>query len=180
MAEHRAEIVRTFAGWTALSALRSGAPIKSGRDIYPLLAAVDFDAILTGTQPIGRSEFDNWHAAALTNLLRQEPRLCVGWGAKLVNVYLKTTSYVGGLGRPGLPESLHPPIDGGLWSGLRNRFPGRSDILDLANAVNTIRDIRSIETYLTIVEGFRLAAGELGCLLIEVEQLWDGARAGSR
>lgn len=37
MTEPRATILRTYAEWTALSALRSGAPIKSRSDIYPLL-----------------------------------------------------------------------------------------------------------------------------------------------
>ena len=46
------------------------------------------------------------------------PRLCVGWAAKLLNVYLKTAVYIGSLGPRELVAHLHPPIDGGLWSGL--------------------------------------------------------------
>jgi hypothetical protein len=38
----------------------------------------------------------------------------VGWGTKLINVDLKTAASAGGIGRPGLKESLHPAIDAGL------------------------------------------------------------------
>jgi hypothetical protein len=99
----------------------------------------------------------------------------IGWGAKLINVYLKTAGYIGGMGRPGLKESLHPPIDAGLWNGLRQRFRDRTAILDEVQCVRRIKDIGHYSTYRRIIEGCRLVAAELGCLLIEVEQLWLGA-----
>lgn len=44
--KHRSAIIKTFAGWTALSALRSGSLVKSRAEIYPLLRLANFDAIL--------------------------------------------------------------------------------------------------------------------------------------
>jgi len=94
-----------------------------------------------------------------------------------LNVYLKTTSYVGGLGRPGLSSVIHPPIDGGLWAGLERRFRDHPKILAKTHVVSRIKNIRNYETYETIIAGCRDASVVLGCLLIEVEQLWDGADA---
>ena len=47
-----------------MSALRSGAPIKSRRDVYTALRGVDF-AVLFADElgPINRATFDAWHAA---------------------------------------------------------------------------------------------------------------------
>jgi len=46
MIECRTQIIRTYAGWTALSALRSGAPVKSRKQVYGLLRSVDFPHLL--------------------------------------------------------------------------------------------------------------------------------------
>ena len=40
----------------------------------------------------------------------------------MLNVYLKTSVYAGGLGRSELVTAIHPPIDGGLWVGLKKPF----------------------------------------------------------
>jgi len=176
MNEPRKQIITTFAGWTALSALRSGAPVKSRKQIYPLLRSVDFDRLLApSVSPVTRLEFDRWHRDAVERLQAQEPLLNVGWATKLVNVYLKTTAYVGGLGRPNLVHQLHPPVDGDLWKGIERRFAGKSELLAKTHVVRKIKAIRDYATYETIVAGCRDAATELGCLLIEVEQLWEGA-----
>ena len=42
MSNVREAIIATYAEWTAMSALRSGAPIKSRRDVYTALGSVDF------------------------------------------------------------------------------------------------------------------------------------------
>jgi hypothetical protein len=42
MSEVRKAIIAAYAEWTAMSALRSGAPIKSRRDVYTALRGVDF------------------------------------------------------------------------------------------------------------------------------------------
>jgi hypothetical protein len=177
--ECRRKIITTYAGWTVLSALRSGAPIKSRKDVYPLLQTIGFPELLVDTSPISRDEFDQWHQSATENLCQRKPALCVGWAAKMVNIYLKTAVYVGELGRPGLREAIHPPIDSGLWRGLEHRFTDHS-LLAKTHIVEQIKAIRDYPTYQTIIEGCRLAAEQLGCLLIEVEQLWDGADAAQQ
>jgi hypothetical protein len=176
-AAERRRIILDYAKWTALSALRSGRHSKSRTDVYPLLDAVGFGVVLGPGPPIANVEFDAWHEAETAALCARAPgaRVPPGWGAKLINVYLKTAAYVGELGRPGLRETLHPPIDGGLWAGLKKKFKGRSDILGDACCVRRIKDIKDYPTYRRIIAGCRAAARELGCSLIEVEQLWLGS-----
>jgi hypothetical protein len=74
--------------------------------------AVLFENELGSVDPVA---FDAWHAQTVQTLTGAEPRLRFGWATKIINVYLKTPVYVGGQGRPGLIQTIHPPIDGGLW-----------------------------------------------------------------
>ena len=175
MNECRDRIVRDFARWTALSALRSGAPVKSRADVYPLLDQVRFGDVLLGSEPITPAQFDAWHKGTTESLCARDSRLVIGWGAKLINVCLKSAGYIGGMGRPGLKESLHPAIDAGLWDGLGERFRNRTAILHEVHCLRRIKDIGDYPTYRRIIEGCRLVAAELGCLLIEVEQLGLGS-----
>jgi hypothetical protein len=124
--------------------------------------------------PINRPTFDALHAHAVQELIKHEPRLTVGWATKIINVYLKTRVYIGAQGRHHLKEMIHPPIDAGLWLGLKRRFADRPDILDLTNCVSRIKDIVDYECYRRIIDGCRVAAKALNCELIEVEQLWAG------
>lgn len=175
MSAHREAIITTFAGWTALSALRSGSPVKSRAEIYPLLRLANFDAILDPPSgSIAAATFASWHAATVARFCGTLPNLCVGWAAKLVNVYLKTVVYVGGLGPPGLVAHLHPPIDAGLWSGLEAPLRSRPAIRVRTHSVRRINQITDYPRYSAIIEGCRELATELGCLLIEVEQFWAG------
>jgi hypothetical protein len=175
MSDVRKAIIATFAEWTAMSALRSGAPIKSRRDVYTALRGVDFAALFADALgPVDRATFDAWHAGAVQEMIEREPRLTVGWATKVVNVYLKTRVYVGAQGRPHLAEMIHPPIDAGLWLGLARRFPDRPDILERTNCVSRIKDIVDYDCYRRIIDGCRAAAEALGCDLVEVEQLWAG------
>jgi len=171
----RKAIIATYAEWTAMSALRSGAPIKSRRDVYTALRGVDL-AVLFADElgPINRTTFDAWHANAVEAMIDREPRLTVGWATKIINVYLKTRVYIGSQGRHHLKEMIHPPIDAGLWLGLERRFPNRPDILDRTHCVRRIKDIVDYECYRRIIDGCRSAAKTLDCELIEVEQLWAG------
>jgi hypothetical protein len=175
LTEPRQQIILDFAKWTALSALRSGAPIKSRMDVYPLLEEVLFAQVLQPGALIVGADFDDWHKSQTLKLCALDSRVPIGWGAKLINVFLKTVAYIGDLGRPGLRDVLHPPIDAGLWAGLAERFPGRREILDEACCVHCIRDITDYATYRRIIAGCQAAAATLGCSLIEVEQLWQGA-----
>jgi hypothetical protein len=168
----RAKIITDYASWTVLSALRSGAPIKSREDVYPLLRKVEFGPLLQGK--VSTSQFDAWHQDATASLCQHRLELCSGWATKMLNIYLKTAVYVGGLGPSGLAAALHPPIDTGLWNGLRHRFKGHL-LLGKTHVVTRIKDIRDYSTYQTVLAGCRLAAQELNCLLIEVDQLWEGA-----
>jgi len=110
-----------------------------------------------------------WHRGAVLGLCRREPRLGVGWAAKIVNIYLKTAVYVGGLGRPGLVALIHPPLDGDLLAELRRRFP---KLFSGSLAIRRIRDIADYPGYERIIAACRSAAMKLRCSLFEVEQLW--------
>jgi hypothetical protein len=175
MSDVRKAIIATYAEWTAMSALRSGAPIKSRRDVYTALRGIDFAVLFDDALgPINRTSFDAWHADAIQAMIEKEPRLTVGWATKIINVYLKTRVYIGAQGRAYLKEMIHPPIDAGLWLGLARRFPNRPDILEHTNCVTRIKDIVDYKCYRRIIDGCRSAAKALDCELIEVEQLWAG------
>jgi hypothetical protein len=177
MADVRAEIIAQYAEWTALSALRSGAPIKSRRDVYTALHAVDFTSLFDQARgSISSDEFNAWHRDAVARLIAHNSRLTIGWAAKILNVYLKTRCYIAAQGRDNLSDTIHPPIDAGLWLGLRRRFASRPDILERSNCVSRIKDIVDYTCYARIMDGCRAAAEELGCKLIEVEQLWAGTK----
>ena len=171
----RFRIVIAFARWTALSALRSGRHLKSRADIYPLLDALPWDELLDVRRgEIGTKQFSEWHRRAIEMITTRSP-LPVGWAAKLINVYLKTAVYVGGLGRPGLGGLLHPPLDAGLWTGLARQFGKDSAVCLKTHSRISIQSIDTYDTYMTIIEGCALAAEAAGCTLIEVEQWWGGA-----
>src|SRR5262245_54711456 len=173
MKDCRLTIIDRFARWTALSALRSGPSFKSRQEIYSLLRLVDFASLLAPDAAL--PDFDAWHRGAVLALAKASPRLGIGWATKLVNVYLKTACYVGDLGAPALRDVLHPPVDTGLWSGIKHRFSGRPAVLADTHHVTRIRDIRTYKDYKRIIKGCRHAATKLGCRLIEVEQLWEPA-----
>ncbi len=176
MSDPRSTVCESFARWAALSALRSGSPVKSRQDIYPLIARQHFQQLLDEDRgPIAADEFERWHRGQIHRIQEKEGRLPVGWAAKLLNVYLKVRVYLAGEGRSGLVDLIHPRIDGGLRRGLRGRFGDCDAIISKTNAVKAIKRIDTYELYSTIIDGCRLAADALGCKLIEVEQLWRGA-----
>ena len=110
MSDVRKGIIATHAEWTTMSALRSGAPIKSRRDVYSVLRRVDFELLFAGELgPINRTTFDTWHADAVQDMIEREPRLTVGWATKIINVYLKTRAYIGAQGRHHLKEMIQSP-----------------------------------------------------------------------
>jgi len=169
----RTGIIESYARWTGLSALRSGAPVKSRNAVYRLVQQVAFDRLLRPSgKPVSPAEFSAWHRRAVLRLCRRERRLSVGWASKLVNIYLKTAVYVGGLGRPGLVALIHPPLDGSLLAALRMRFP---ELCSGRPPIRRIRDITDYPTYDGVITACRAAALKLRCSLFEVEQLWDAA-----
>ena len=158
MSEIRKAIIATYAEWTAMSALRSGAPIKSRRDVYTALRGVDFEVLFADELgPINRTTFDAWHASEVKAMIEREPRLTVGWATKIINVYLKTRVYIGAQGRHHLKEMIHPPIDSGLWLGLARKFPNRPDILETHQLRDSHQGHRGLHRQ--IIDGCRDAAG---------------------
>lgn len=179
--DHRRTIITVFAGWTVLSALRR-APIRNREVIYPLLNKVDFAAVFVPGPGVSPDSFADWHRAATGRLCEASPQLCVGWAAKMLNVYLKTAAYVGDLGRPGLKEVLHPPLDAGLWKGVRRwvnkHYKGnKTALLRRTHRAERIKDITDYKIYEMIIGGCRDVAKTAGCKLIEVDHLWEGAAA---
>ena len=126
----RCQVLVEYAKWTARAAVNSGGPIKDTNTIYRLLDGVAFADVLSGETEISAEEFNRWHrreteglCCRANDLRPQVAPFPVGWSAKLINVFLKTTVYVGNLGRAGLRNVQHPPLDNGLQAGLLERFP---------------------------------------------------------
>jgi len=168
----RAKIVDDFAKWTALSALRSGAPIKAKQKIDKLLEqSADFRPLFDSSLgKISPEEFDQWHERTVHTFCEDEPGLKgqIGWAAKIINVYLKTRVYLAGEGREGLVAAIHPPIDNGLVRGLKRNFP---------KGAWEIQSIKGITSYQDHYIPFICQCGEVtqkkGWLLIEVEFYWQ-------
>ena len=163
--EMRKRIVHDFAKWTALSALRSGSPLKSRKHVYILIDKhANLAALFDSARVIDETEFDRWHERTVLDFCKFEPALPVGWAAKIVNVYLKTRVYLAGEGRKGLASVIHPPIDNGLQRGLKKQFPNRPW------KIKRIKNIRSYQDdYLPFIQECRSLAKEEACLPIELE-----------
>jgi hypothetical protein len=170
--EKRRKIVHDFAKWTALSALRSGSPLKSRTQVYYLIEKHgNLTALFDTTRAIDETEFDRWHEKTVLAFCKSEPALKrnsqVGWAAKIVNVYLKTRVYLAGEGRKGLVSVIHPPIDTDLQRGLKREFPHRSW------KIMRIKEIRSYQDdYFSFVQECRSVAKEEKCFPIELEVYW--------
>ena len=189
--EPRCQILSEYAKWTALSAVRRG-PIRAQEPVYELLDGIAFTAVLNPSlEPISCEGFERWHRAQTKDLCaRAKPKLprveghCsefpVGWSAKLINVYLKTAAYVGDLGREGLRDVLHPPVDNRLRDRLAKCFRRKHPEICDAVRFRSINAIATYEDYQKIIGGCRAAAEVLGCSLFEIEQLWSTVRPPRR
>lgn len=168
--QKRKKIVHDFAKWTAQSALRSGSPLKSGKEIYNLIEShANLTALFDSTREIDEDEFDGWHEKTILAFCEIEPLLNeqVGWAAKIINVYLKTRVYLAEEGRKGLVSLIHPPIDEGLQKGLTKEFPNRPW------KIKRIKNIRSYQDdYLPFIQDCRSLAEKEGCFPIELEFYW--------
>jgi hypothetical protein len=169
----REKIINDFSEWTAFSATRSGCPIKSRNAVYPLIRTPKYHSVFTGNEILA-SEFNDWHQESTLAICAAESAFPVGWATKLISIYLKTTVYLAGVGRPGLVQCIHPPIDNGLWQGIYSEYGHRPDIISKTHVVNRIKDIDTYDKYRTIIHGCQLIAEDRGCHLIEVEELWQG------
>jgi len=171
----RDTIVRDFAEWAAMSAARSGVGHPKSRDVlYPLLRLPDYDTILVGDSPVSQHDFDAWHKRNVLHLTEANDELCVGWAAKLLNIYLKTRVYLAGQGRPKLVEFIHPPIDSGLWQGIKEEYGNDKAIWRKVKQMKPIQAIINYTTYEEVIEGCRLVAKLRQILLVEVDELWRG------
>ena len=171
--ERRCQILVEYAKWTARAAVNAGCRIRSTDEVYQLLDGVAFAEVLSGKA----ADFNAWHEHETGELCKQADTLRpdvrpfpVGWSAKLINVFLKTAVYAGGLGGDGLRGVLHPPLDAGLQKGLREHFKDYPDAREKVT-FGAIKDIDTYERYRAVIEGCRAAAQDLQCSLIEVEQL---------
>lgn len=171
----RKTIITAYSEWTAFSATRSGCPIKSRKDVYPLIRIPNYNEILFGTT-ITQEEFNEWHENNTLAICNANSKLPIGWATKLINVYLKSLVYMAREGRIGLIECIHPPIDNGLWNGIKQEYPNEDIIIGKTHIVSKIKDIDNYSTYKTIIDGCRLISKKRNCSLIEVEELWQGTK----
>jgi len=146
---------------------------KIPRCCLPTIRIPKYSSVFDGNE-ISATEFDDWHQENTLAICAAELKFPVGWAAKLINVYLKTMVYLAGVGRPSLVQCIHPPIDNGLWKGIREKYRYRLDITSKTHVVNRIKDIDTYEKYRTIIDGCRLISKDRDCYLIEVEELWQG------
>ena len=188
----RDKVLHNYAKWTAQRATRG----ISGDLIYPSLDSVDFSDVLEhGIGSIDGHGFDAWHKYTVEDLVCRNDWLCVGWSAKLINVYLKTRCYVGSDGRRGVREALHPPIDRKLVKSLMKANRTTTEMSFLSTAVSgrlsesdirqeiawglesftAIKDIETYDQYINMIASCRLFAFLNRCTLFEVEQFWDPA-----
>src|SRR5262245_13447864 len=101
--QKRKKIVHDFAKWAALSALRSGSPLKRAERVYDLIENyAEWPVLFDTARAIDETEFDQWHEKTVRAFCKVETNLPVGWAAKIINVYLKTRVYLSGEGRKGL------------------------------------------------------------------------------
>jgi hypothetical protein len=170
----RHQIIHNYARWCAFSSTRSGSLLKSRADIYPLIDLPEYHIILKGTEPISKPKFEEWHERSTKRIHKARPEMVIGWCTKLINLYLKTMVYVGQIGRPGLMDCIHPPIDGGLWDGIKEKYAMNAAIMDKTHKISKIKEIEKYEQYQVILEGIEMVARAENCSLLEVEKLWKG------
>ncbi|NBB22706.1 hypothetical protein GVN20_25345 [Runella sp. CRIBMP] len=132
----------------------------------------DYAQIFDGDCPITKPEFEAWHQRTVLEMLIEMPNLSVGWAAKVLNYFLKTTVNVAGFGRPDLFKWIHPVVDKGLWEGIEDAYKDRRDILAKTHYRQKVADIITYNDYRTIIEGLELIAQERGYLPVDVEEFW--------
>ena len=159
----RKEIILEYSKWCAFSALRSGAQVKKRDVIYPKIDGISFSLVLDGRLTITEKEFSNWHKSECIKLaesLGKKDR--IGWAAKIINIYLKTACYIGGLGREGLVDVIHPPLDGILAKALRR----------YGISIPRIKEIKSYDQYIELVDLIKIETNKQGISLFEIEKEW--------
>ena len=170
--ERKAALVRDFARWVAQCSV-SGVADES--EIYAALDRVDFSPLFDRERGrITAAEFAEWHRTSTDLASRASANLNAGYAAKMVNECLKTRCYVGGYGRDGLADAIHPPIDDGLIAGLRNKLSARAELRDALARVPSMERMDSYGDYESLIRVCERAARIAGCSLMESELFWDG------
>jgi hypothetical protein len=158
----RREIILEYSKWCAFSALRSGAPVKKRDVIYPKIDEVSFGLVLDKNMPITEQEFSIWHRNESKTLARKlGNKHWIGWSSKIINIYLKTACYIGGLGRKGLVEVIHPPLDGILAKALEKKV-----------SIPRIKEIKSYDQYIELINLMKIETNKQGISLFEIEKEW--------
>ena len=172
MSGHRDAITRDFARWVAYCSVSH---IADEGEVCAALDSVDFSPLFDRARGrVSAAEFAAWHRDAAHRITRAAPRVNIGCAAKVINEYLKTRCYVGGYGRDGLADAIHPPIDDGLIAGLRKKLSERAEFM---NDLASIPDMARMDDYADYENLIRLcerAARLAGCSLMESELFWDG------
>ena len=163
----RHKIIDRFASWTAVSATPQS---SLGREqICPALKAIDFHHVLCNGRPIDKQEFDQWHKEQVQTFreeVERSGRKCsAGQAAKIINVYLKTQCYLGGRGRSGLDEVIHPPIDRILIRELRKEYPKNALFRKFS-----LKGIEQYSRYQEIVDFLSEIAKQENCKLVEIDR----------
>ena len=157
----RHRMIDNFDAWTAK--LAAG---PSRHRVCSAIEKIDFQQVLCNEGPIDKQEFDQWHEAQVQRF-GKEANCSIEWAAKIINVYLKTQCYVGGRGRKGLDEVIHPPFGPVLIRTLKEKYPKFNDLMGERNRVF------SLTHYQQIIESLALIASQERCKLIEMGQHWN-------
>ena len=171
------KIADQFGKWATQSAMRGWGQ----ENVNFALEVVDFEQLFDARLGrISESEFTEWHSQEIRNLTGLEfsttkngkiQNLNVGWAAKMLAIYLKTTCYLAGFGRDGLNTVIHPPIDNNLIRNL-TKAVGRLNGVPAPNQFK-IKDIDGAMYANIISECRRIAAAQNPpCTLFEVESFW--------
>ncbi len=126
----------------------------------------DYTQIFDGDCPITKPEFEAWHQRTVLEMIVEMPNVSVGWAAKVLNFFLKTTVNVAGFGRPDLFKWI-PGVDKGLWPDAYKD----QDILEKTHYRQKVKDIVTYHDQ-TIIDGLELIAQERGYLPVDVEEFW--------
>ena len=180
----RWQIAHQFALWATCAAVRSQGQKKEKRfdakqrDVNRYLSPVEFDIDTLFNKElgsIGSDEFNEWHVQQINRLKECHTNISVGWAAKMIAVYLKTTCYLSGFGRDGLDEVIHPPFDTKLRSVMREYvrmvcgeelYEEVKPYLDRHYADIDVKDYERIFDICKVLAKWR------NCTPFEVEQLW--------
>mgnify|MGYP006440440845 CR=1 FL=1 len=137
----------------------------------------DYKNLLSSEGTWTKAQFNSWHKRnTLKTDMASNHLLGIGWSTKLINVYLKTMVYAGQIGPSSLMNVIHPPIDKGLWDGIKEKYRAEKSVIAKTHVVQTIKGIDSYDIYETIISGIEQITKREKWRLIEVETLWTGTK----